>query len=74
VFNLSLRKAKAMKLHVVEQLHYEYDREAKTLRRQPYKVFRINATSNEGAADVRQAINDLVQDLTVVSSHLNGRE
>jgi len=63
-----------LKLHVIEQVHYDYDREAKLLRRQPYKVYRIGASSNEGAADVRQAIGDLIQDLTLVHNHLNGRE
>ena len=63
-----------LKLHIVEQVHYEYDRDTKSLRRQPYKVFRVNASSNEGATDVRQALDDVIKDLVTVANHLGERE
>jgi hypothetical protein len=63
-----------MKLHVVEQVHYEYDRELKSLRRQPYKVYNVRVSSNEGANDIRQAVDDVIKDLVTVANHLGERE
>jgi hypothetical protein len=63
-----------LKLHIVEQTHYNYDRDTKSLRRQPYKVYRVSASSNEGGTDVRQALDDVIKDLADVRLHLGERE